>query len=64
MSDIALQLYNELLPVSGLTTVQQETFKVACQRVVNDHATESFNTKKVAAKTYLKLIQEFPDLSL
>lgn len=64
MSNTALQLYNELLPTMGFNAKQQETFKIACQRVVDDHSNETFSTQIVAAKTYLKFIQEFPDLTL
>lgn len=65
MSDLALKLYNELLEEIQIdpNSIQTQKFKEACDKAVIENSHLNFGDQKMAARLYLNLILEFPDMS-
>ena len=68
MPDIDIQkLYEATLMqanIKKLTTKQNDTFLLACNRVFLDNPDNSFSGHITAARIYLNYILSFPDLTL
>lgn len=62
MENITIQLFQEATEGIILTPEQEIKMRIACQKAYNDN--ESYDEQLGAAKIYLKLIIDFPQMTL
>ncbi|MGV3588111.1 MAG: hypothetical protein ACO1OF_13985 [Adhaeribacter sp.] len=66
MTDLALRLYNDCLleRTIRLKPIQEEKFKYACEKAIQENPGENYFGLKIACRVYLNFILAYPDLDL